>query len=282
MSDFVLSVVLALRVASPVSAAMVLLVSAGRQFVERGCRPKCCVCDGKDVFKTENRESPMNDRRSEILDTMRYFRDIPAPLPGPQKIDLSFSTDFRDYDDSPQSCVPRRIHTDVLDVLGIDIVLLTYENLEHTRLDAWNAESFLRKSEYISPEFFRKREHRSEVLAGRKKKGLHSGHGSRRGPTSRDAGCVESLESRATTAAARRHCISPASGGVVLLSFEGDVPDAEGLPAVSSEGICSGGSNYTASEVDVGDLLVVDVGDADATFREIQHHFRLRRKHEEH
>lgn len=106
----------------------------------------------------------MEEKKKQLRDMLKYFNEIPAPLPGLQRIDLSLNEEFKDYENSMERIVPKRIYTNVFDILNIDLVELTYENLEHVSLERHSTESFLRKSEYISADFFRKQEHRSELL----------------------------------------------------------------------------------------------------------------------
>eukprot|EP00866_Antonospora_locustae_P000849 jgi/Antlo1/849/1960 len=106
----------------------------------------------------------MEEKKKRLKDMLKYFNEIPPPLPGLQRVNLSLNEEFKDYDNSLEGIVPKRIYTDIFDILNIDIVELVYENLEHLYLEHHSSESFLRKSEYISADFFRKQEHRSELL----------------------------------------------------------------------------------------------------------------------
>lgn len=106
----------------------------------------------------------MEEKKKRLKDMLMYFNEIPAPLPGLQRINLSLNEEFKDYDSSLDKVVPKKVYTDIFDILNIDLVELTYENLEHLSLEHHSSESFLRKSEYISADFFRKQEHRSELL----------------------------------------------------------------------------------------------------------------------
>lgn len=109
----------------------------------------------------------------DISTPLKYYTDIPAPLPGPNKLLLTHHDSFQDYDYETESLLPKEIHTDIFEILDIDLVEYCHCSLYEPNLNTENTvDKFLRKNEYISSEYFEKQERRSEFLKLLRLKGV--------------------------------------------------------------------------------------------------------------
>lgn len=210
----------------------------------------------------------MENKKEKLESSLKYFKSIPAPLPGLHKIDLVLTTDFRDYDDSLEQVVPKEIHTDIFDILGIDLVQMAYDNLECVSLDHQQSESFLRKSEYISTDFSRRKEHRSDALKDLRAKGLKEEGAASQG---------EDNSSGPGVLWERQLSISPHK--LVAFNFEGEAPDLVDRIGLHEGHASVNGNEYLLAGQNMEEFFVISAGDTDAEIMEIDRCFKLRKRH---
>jgi hypothetical protein len=205
----------------------------------------------------------MEDKKEKLESSLKYFKSIPAPLPGLHKIDLVPTTDFMEYDDSLEQIVPKEIYTDIFDTLGIDLVQMVYDNLERVSLDHQQSESFLRKSEYISTDLSKRREHKSSVLGKLKSKelkendlALHNDNG------------PKVLWERQ---------LSLSSHKIAAFNFEENPGEITSKIELRENHASVNGKEYVLTGQDMEEFCVIKVSDTDAEIMEIDRCFKLRK-----
>ncbi|KAF7679659.1 hypothetical protein TCON_2538 [Astathelohania contejeani] len=97
---------------------------------------------------------------------LHYINDIPPPAPGMYHFNLDYEEDLRQFDSSYEDITPKELFTDIIDAADINLFSMVLESIRGNKKDKNTKETvpWLRKSQYISSEYFKSQEARSEVL----------------------------------------------------------------------------------------------------------------------
>ncbi|KCZ80138.1 hypothetical protein H312_02470 [Anncaliia algerae PRA339] len=198
------------------------------------------------------------------------YNEVPLCKDGPVKLPLHLNTDFKNYDDSFKD-VPFPSQNNLLYLLDLDLVNLTYKLLteEYKQMSSEENLPFLRKSEYITSDYYDKQARRSEALKNlklklaKKEEDYSLYHHQSFTDINDEVDCISKYD------------LHPSDNKINLFFFESE--DLTGDITIRNGKIFINDKLHSSNEVDMDDYMIISIEDDKAYYYDIERCLKIKK-----